>query len=198
MTQELLRHVQKQSKSLKKSIPPVQPGDRVKVHQRIIEGTADNPKERTQIFEGLVIAVSHGHGVDKTFTVRKIASGVGVERIFPLHSSKIAKIEVVGKNAVRRSKLYFMRDRAGKQARLKEVALLGYEAPAEEEELSEEAIQEAVIAAEKAEKAAAKEAAMEAEASQEESGESSESNEAPTEESAEEAKKEEPKEEKSE
>lgn len=153
MSQELLQHVQKSSKSLKKRIPPVKPGNTVRVHQKILESTKDGAKERIQIFEGLVIAVNSGSGTDATFTVRKIASGVGVEKTFPLHSSKIAQIEVIRHSKVRRAKLYFMRNRTGKSARLKEAKLMGYEFPEEEEEADEESIQEAVEAAKEAEEA---------------------------------------------
>lgn len=152
MSQQLLQDVQQNSKSLKKRIPPVAPGNTVKVHQKILENTKDGVKERIQIFEGLVIAVNNGRGTEGTFTVRKIASGVGVEKIFPLHSSKIAQIEVIRHSKIRQAKLYFMRNRTGKSARLKEAKLMGYEMPEEEEEeVSEEAIQEAVEAAKKAE-----------------------------------------------
>jgi large subunit ribosomal protein L19 len=90
-------------------------GDTVKVHYRIIEGKT----ERIQVFEGLCIK-RKGNGVRKAFTVRKISNGVGVERIFPLYSPKIAKIEVVRSGKVRRAKLYYVRDKIGKEARIKE------------------------------------------------------------------------------
>jgi len=102
-----------------KTVPEIRAGYTVKVHQKIKEGA----KERIQIFEGLVIKVNSGTGLDKTFTVRKIASGVGVEKIFPVYSKNIAKIEVVKKAKVRRAKLYYMRERTGKSARLKETYL---------------------------------------------------------------------------
>jgi len=88
-----------------KTVPEFRPGNTVKVHQRIKEGG----KERVQIFEGLVIAKKGGAGVNGTFTVRKIASGVGVERIYPIHSPNIVKLEVVKPSAVRRAKLYYVR-----------------------------------------------------------------------------------------
>lgn len=91
-------------------------GDTVKVHFKIVEGTT----ERIQIFEGIVIAVNN-KGIAKNFTVRKISYGVGVERVFPLHSPRIAKIEVVRCGKVRRSKLYYLRDRIGKAAKVKEL-----------------------------------------------------------------------------
>jgi len=96
-------------------IPDFQPGDTVKVHSKIIEGD----KQRIQVFEGVVIG-RKGGGSRETFTVRKISYGVGVERIFPLHSPRIAKIEVVRKGLVRRAKLYYLRELKGKAARIKE------------------------------------------------------------------------------
>lgn len=90
-------------------------GDTVRVHYRIIEGT----RERIQVYEGIVIAIDN-KGISKTFTVRKISFDVGVERIFPVFSPKIAKIEVVRKGKARRAKLYFLRERRGKSAKLKE------------------------------------------------------------------------------
>ena len=94
--------------------PEFAPGDRIKVHVRVIEGN----KERVQPFEGDVIAI-RGGGNSKTFTVRKISSGVGVERIFPMNSPKIAKIEMIRKGKVRRAKLYYLRNLSGKAARIK-------------------------------------------------------------------------------
>jgi len=96
-------------------IPDFQPGDTIKVHSKIIEGD----KQRIQVFEGVVIG-RKGGGSRETFTVRKISYGVGVERIFPLHSPRIAKIEVVRKGLVRRAKLYYLRELKGKAARIKE------------------------------------------------------------------------------
>ena len=98
-----------------KKVPEIKAGQTVKVYQRVKEGA----KERVQPFEGLVLAVKHGQGLDGTFTVRKIASGVGVEKIYPLHSPTIDKIEVLKKANVRRAKLYYMRARSGKSARMK-------------------------------------------------------------------------------
>lgn len=100
---------------LRDDIPDFKPGDTVDVHVRVIEGN----KERTQRYAGVVIA-RQGHGATETFTVRKISNGVGVERIFPLHSPKIAKIERVREGRVRRAKLYYLRERRGKAARIKE------------------------------------------------------------------------------
>jgi large subunit ribosomal protein L19 len=100
---------------LKKDIPDFTVGDTVDVHQRILEGQ----KERVQIFNGVVIS-RRGEGMSSMFTVRRIVQGEGVERVFPLHSPKIAKIEVKRTGRVRRSKLYYLRDRVGKATRLRE------------------------------------------------------------------------------
>lgn len=91
-------------------------GDTVRVHQKIKE----EKKERIQVFEGVVIAIKHGRGINATFTVRKISDGVGVERIFPLHAPFIEKIEIIKRVKVRRAKLYYLRDLRGKKARLKQ------------------------------------------------------------------------------
>src|SRR5438128_145989 len=101
--------------SLKPEIPKFQIGDTVDVHQRILEGA----KERTQVFSGVVIA-RKGEGMRESFTVRRIVQGEGVERVFPLNSPKIAKIEVKRTGRVRRAKLYYLRDRVGKATRLRE------------------------------------------------------------------------------
>jgi len=98
-----------------KELPPIRPGDTVKVHQKIKEGD----KERIQVFEGVVIAHKHGKGISATITVRKVLQGVGVERIFPIHSPSIAKIEVLRSGKVRRAKLYYLRHAKGKKAKLK-------------------------------------------------------------------------------
>lgn len=90
-------------------------GDYIRVHFKVIEGS----RERIQVFEGTVIAM-HGEGVKETFTVRRISYGVGVERIFPVHSPKVAKIELVRHGKVRRAKLYYLRDRVGKAAKVAE------------------------------------------------------------------------------
>ena len=110
---DLIREVTQEY--LKTDIPDFRPGDNLKVHVRLKEGE----KERIQIFEGLVIARKHG-GVSETFTVRKISSGIGVERTFPLHSPSIAKVEVVRRGRVRRAKLYYIRELRGKAARIRE------------------------------------------------------------------------------
>ncbi len=101
--------------ALREDVPPFAPGDSVLVHVKVREGE----KERIQIFAGVVIA-RRGGGVRETFTVRKISSGIGVERIFPIHSPIIDKIEVERKGAVRRAKLYYLRGRKGKAARIEE------------------------------------------------------------------------------
>ena len=98
-----------------KKLPDLRPGDTIKVHQKIKEGD----KERIQIFEGIIIGKKHGKGVSSMITVRKVVDGVGVERIFPIHSSAIEKIEVVGHGKVRRSKLNYLRTAKGTKARLK-------------------------------------------------------------------------------
>src|SRR5437016_13134493 len=96
-------------------VPSFSPGDRVKVHFQVIEGT----RRRVQVFEGVVIK-RQGHGARETFTVRKQSFGVGVERTFPLHSPKIERIEVASRGDVRRAKLYYLRGRVGKRARVRE------------------------------------------------------------------------------
>ena len=101
---------------LKKDVPVFRPGDRVKVHVRVVEGD----KSRIQVFEGDVIGRRGESGPRATFTVRKTSGGVGVERIFPVHSPIVEKIEVVRLGKVRRAKLYFLRDLAGKKARIQE------------------------------------------------------------------------------
>ena len=101
--------------SLRSDVPPFAPGDTVKVHVKVKEGE----KERIQVFQGLVIA-RKGGGVRETFTVRKISQGVGVERTFPVHSPVLERIEVERHGQVRRAKLYYLRDRKGKAARIAE------------------------------------------------------------------------------
>jgi len=193
--------------STKGTAPDIRVGYTVRVHQKIKEGG----KERIQIFEGLVIKVNAGYGSDKTFTVRKIVSGVGVEKIFPLHSANIAQIEIVKKAKIRRAKLFYMRERTGKSARLKETytkegdevvldksALIAAEKEAAAKAEAEKKAAEEAKAAEKAaaEEAKAKEeaekqAAAEAKA-QEEAAESSDTAEGDAEgEKAEEENKEE-------
>ena len=110
---DYIRAIERQQ--IREDIPAVKVGDNVKVHYRIIEGD----RQREQVFQGDVIRMS-GEGARETFTVRKISFGCGVERTFPLHSPKIAKLEVVRHGAVRRAKLYYLRDRIGKAARIPE------------------------------------------------------------------------------
>ena len=114
MSEELLRKAAESS--MKKDVPDFHIGDTVKVHVRIVEGD----KERIQLFMGAVIG-RRGAGVSETFTVRRIVNNEGVERIFPLHSPKVADIEVVRHGKTRRAKLYYLRDRVGKATRLKEI-----------------------------------------------------------------------------
>lgn len=114
MNQELLAHVA--AKGLRAKAPHITAGMTVKVSQKIREGE----KERVQNFEGLVIATNGGKGIAATFTVRKIFDGIGVEKVFPLHSKNIVKIEIIKKAKVRRSKLYYARDLRGKAARMTE------------------------------------------------------------------------------
>lgn len=101
--------------SIKKELPSFSIGDTVKVGVRIREGKT----ERVQMFEGTVIAIK-GSGISKTFTVRRVSYGVGVERVFPLHSANVDSVEVIRKGKVRRAKLYYLRDRVGKAAKVKE------------------------------------------------------------------------------
>lgn len=104
-----------ESAQLRSDIPDFRAGDTVKVHVRVVEGG----RERVQVFEGVVIA-RDGAGLRSTFTVRKVSFGVGVERVFPLHAPIIQKVEVTRRGDVRRSKLYYLRERSGKSARIKE------------------------------------------------------------------------------
>ena len=101
--------------NLRNDIPDFSPGDTLKVHVRVVEGQ----KERVQVFQGVVIGRS-GSGIRETFKVRKVSYGVGVERTFPLHAPTIAKIERVSRGDVRRAKLYYLRDRIGKAAKVRE------------------------------------------------------------------------------
>lgn len=114
--------------NLRNDLPDIRPGDTVRVYQKIKEvsknpaksGTAgQEDKDRIQVFEGLVIARKHGKGVSSTITVRRVLSGVGVEKVFPLHSPSFEKIEVVKKSKVRRAKLYYLRKGKGKKLKLK-------------------------------------------------------------------------------
>ena len=104
-----------EAQQLRDDLPAFEVGDNVKVSYKVVEGT----RERVQVFQGVIIR-RHGAGSRETFTVRKISFAVGVERTFPVHSPKIVSVEIVSKAKVRRAKLYFLRDKVGKQARLKE------------------------------------------------------------------------------
>ena len=161
---------------LRKGLPSFEPGDRVRVHFQVIEGS----RKRTQVFEGVVLR-RQGSGVRETFTVRKQSFGVGVERTFPLHSPKIEKLEVAARGDVRRAKLYYLRGRIGKAARVAErrwgidEAMVSAAAPADEstavdaEGVSQEEVvpTEAEQAATEAPEAEATEDAPEADASEE-------------------------------
>jgi large subunit ribosomal protein L19 len=155
-----------------REVPNFQAGDRVRVHFQVIEGT----RRRTQVFEGVVIK-RQGHGARETFTVRKQSFGIGVERTFPLHSPKIEKIDVAARGDVRRAKLYYLRDRVGKAARVRERRYVAADktaaaaplSPAEELELqaateTEATDAEGVSADETVEEAAEAQAATETEA----------------------------------
>lgn len=110
---DIIKKIEQENMKVEK--PEFNVGDTVKVHVRVIEGK----RERIQIFEGVVLKKQHG-GIKETFTVRKISSGVGVERTFPVHSPKIEKVEVTRRGKVRRAKLNYLRDRVGKAAKVKE------------------------------------------------------------------------------
>ncbi len=110
---DLIHEVEK--KQLKTDLPPFVPGDTVRVHVKVVEGS----RERTQVYEGAVIR-RQGSGLRETFTVRRVTYGIGVERTFPLHSPVVSRIEVIKRGRVRRAKLYYLRQRTGKRARIKE------------------------------------------------------------------------------
>ncbi len=143
-----------EAKQQKTDIPEFKAGDTVRVHAKIIEGD----KERVQVFEGAVISRSNGKGNRATFTVRKVSYGVGVERIFPLHSPRIEKIEILARGKVRRAKLYYLRERSGKAARIKGTRLQIPEVGATSEVI---ALAEKAKAAAQSEEAAAAEEAGE-------------------------------------
>ena len=111
---------------LRSDIPDIRPGDTIRVHQKIKEGG----KERIALFEGLVLARKHGQGVSATITVRKVVDGIGVERIFPVHSPTIAKIEVLRHAQVRRAKLYYIREKAAREIRKRMKQVWAEAAPA--------------------------------------------------------------------
>lgn len=117
-----------EEEQLRQDVPELSPGDTVRVHVRVVEGT----RERIQIFEGLVIGLRRG-GSRRSVTVRRTAHGVGVERTFPIHSPRLAQIEVVRHGRVRRAKLYYLRAKVGKQARIRERRQPMHRAPAAEE-----------------------------------------------------------------
>jgi large subunit ribosomal protein L19 len=127
--------LEKFNKEQEKKLPDLRPGDTIKVHQKIKEGD----KERIQIFEGIIIAKKHGEGISGTITVRKIVDGVGVERVFPIHSPSVEKFEVVRSGKVRRAKLYYLRTAKGKKAKLKrkDFAVAIAEKPAEAQAVEE-------------------------------------------------------------
>ena len=111
---------------LKKDLPDIRPGYTVRVYQKIKEAPRkgkkskkEGEKERIQVFEGIILAKKHGKGITSTITVRKIIGGIGVEKIFPLHLPSIEKIEIVSRAKIRRAKLYYLRKRVGKKAKLK-------------------------------------------------------------------------------
>ncbi|REB09735.1 50S ribosomal protein L19 [Sporosarcina sp. BI001-red] len=112
--QQLIADITKDQ--LKSDLPSFRPGDTVRLHVKIVEGT----RERIQLFEGVVIK-RRGGGISESFTVRKISNGVGVERTFPVHTPKIVKLEVTRRGKVRRAKLYYLRNLRGKAARIKEL-----------------------------------------------------------------------------
>ena len=113
MMHHLIQQITKEQ--LRTDLPDFRPGDTVRVHVKVVEGS----RERIQVFEGVVIK-RRGAGISETFTVRKVSYGVGVERTFPVHTPKIAKLEVVRRGKVRRAKLYYLRALRGKAARIKE------------------------------------------------------------------------------
>lgn len=110
---EIIRAIEKEQ--MKKDLPQFNIGDTVRVYVKVVEGS----RERLQAFEGIVIQKRHG-GVRETFTVRRLSYGVGVERVFPIHSPKVDRIEVIRRGKVRRAKLYYLRNRVGKAAKVKE------------------------------------------------------------------------------
>lgn len=118
---------------LKTNLPKMKVGDTIKVHQKIPAPSQDAKGKKTaskkegariQVFEGIILAMKHGQGVSGSFTVRRVIAGVGVERIFPLHSPAIEKIKIVGRSKTRRAKLYYLRNRVGKKAKLKRTAFV--------------------------------------------------------------------------
>jgi large subunit ribosomal protein L19 len=170
---ELIQSIERSQ--LREGLPSMRMGDRVRVHFQVVEGT----RRRTQVFEGVVIRLQ-GPGSRRTFTVRKLSFGVGVERTFPLHSPKIERLEVVARGEVRRAKLYYLRGRVGRRARLRErrdftpeeLASTGV-TPEEAEALTEEEVGAEAISAEEppAEEPVAEEPAAEEPDAEEPDGE---------------------------
>ena len=117
MNQLIIKELEKEQ--LKSDIPAFKVGDTVRIHNKIVEGT----RERIQIFEGYVIKRQNG-GIKETVTVRRLSGGVGVEKTWPIHSPRVDKIEVVRKGIVRRAKLFYLRDRIGKKAKIKEAIVM--------------------------------------------------------------------------
>jgi large subunit ribosomal protein L19 len=171
---ELIQSIER--RQLRQGLPSMRMGDRVRVHFQVVEGN----RRRTQVFEGVVIRLQ-GPGARRTFTVRKLSFGVGVERTFPLHSPKIERLEVVARGEVRRAKLYYLRGRIGRRARLRErrdfvpeeLPTAGV-APAPDEAaapVEEAAVEEPAAGEPAAEEPAAEEPAAEPPASEEPAGE---------------------------
>lgn len=125
----------------KQTTPKVSPGDKIRVHQKITEeDPRGRKKEKTLTFEGTVISKKHGEGINSTITVRKVIEGVGVEKIFPLHSPAVFKIEVISRGKVKKSKLYYLKDKSQKKSRLKREAVedVVFEEKEEEKKENEE------------------------------------------------------------
>lgn len=123
--------------SLKNDLPELRQGDMVKVYQKIKEVKDNKVKERIQVFEGQILAMKHGRGITGTITVRKVLDGIGVEKIFPIHSPVIEKIEVIKQTKSRRAKLYYLRTAKGRKAKLKATTHKKEEAEIEESEVIE-------------------------------------------------------------
>jgi len=126
---------------LKTDMPEIRVGDTVKLHQKIKEGE----KERIQVFEGVVIAQKHGKGVSGSMIVRKIIDGVGVEKMIPLHSPNLVKVEVVAHGKTRRAKLYFLRNKIGKKSKLKRQEISRTKAPQVPETITEKSPEQAEV-----------------------------------------------------
>jgi large subunit ribosomal protein L19 len=154
---ELIESIER--RQMRRDIPRFREGDRVRVHFQVVEGT----RRRTQVYEGVVLRLQ-GEGSRRTFTVRKISFGVGVERTFPLHSPKVERIEIVARGQVRRAKLYYLRGRVGRRARVRERRDLGPEQlmvtglPDEQEEISADGAGEEAESVEPVEEPAAAQA----------------------------------------